>query len=169
MRDRRERDGGAELMPVLTTSSMTPEFYDDWMAKLITSYAQDHVDAGNWTPAEAVARAQADSKQLLPHGVNTADHLLLAAHNESGETVGTVWIAVVRPDAQGAWIYDIEVIEGFRGSGYGRALLAAAEEAAKEAGATALGLNVFGSNTTARALYESSGYEITTLQMRKTL
>ena len=38
--------------------------------------------------------------------------------------------------------------------------------AAARLGAIALGLNVAGSNTAARALYESLGYEITALQMR---
>jgi ribosomal protein S18 acetylase RimI-like enzyme len=156
-------------MPELTTRKMTPAFYDEWMSALITSYAQDHVGAGNWTADQAVARAQADTEKLLPNGVDTENQLLLTAHNESGEAVGVAWIGLVRPDEQGAWIYDIEVLEGFRGSGYGRALLAAAESAAKEKGATTLGLNVFGPNLPARSLYESSGYEVTTLQMRKAL
>ncbi|HTW21610.1 MAG TPA: GNAT family N-acetyltransferase [Mycobacteriales bacterium] len=148
---------------------MTAEFYESWMARLTESYAQHHVEAGNWSADEAVARARAETVKLLPDGVNSANHLLLTAQNESGETVGLVWIGLVRPDQQGAWIYDIEVFEGFRGSGYGRALLAAAEDAARDAGARTLGLNVFGPNTTARALYESSGYDTTSLQMRKQL
>jgi GNAT superfamily N-acetyltransferase len=162
-------DVGVELLQELTTTPMTPEFFDGWMSKLVESYAQDHVDAGNWTADEAVARAKADANKLLPDGVNTANHLLLTAQNQYGETVGLVWIGLIRPDQPGAWIYDIEVLEGLRGSGYGRALLAAAEQAAKEAGAQTLGLNVFGPNAAARALYETSGYDITTLQMRKRL
>jgi ribosomal protein S18 acetylase RimI-like enzyme len=150
-------------------SPMTREFYDSWISALATSYAQDHVAAGNWSAEEAATRAQENTESLLPDGLDTANHLLLTAQNESGETVGLVWIGLVRPHQQGALIYDIEVFEGFRGAGYGRALLAAAEKAAKQAGATTLGLNVFGPNATARALYESSGYEVTTLQMLKTL
>jgi ribosomal protein S18 acetylase RimI-like enzyme len=38
-----------------------------------------------------------------------------------------------------------------------------------EHGAEEIGLNVFGQNTVARSLYESSGYEISSLQMRKWL
>ena len=47
--------------------------------------------------------------------------------------------------------------------------MALAEEAARAAGATALGLNVHGHNTVARNLYESMGYQTTALQMRKLL
>jgi ribosomal protein S18 acetylase RimI-like enzyme len=34
-------------------------------------------------------------------------------------------------------------------------------------GMTSLGLNVFGQNTVARGLYESLGYDVTALQMKK--
>jgi ribosomal protein S18 acetylase RimI-like enzyme len=44
-----------------------------------------------------------------------------------------------------------------------------AEEQAHGAGATEIGLNVFGYNAVARGLYESLGYETTSLQMRKEL
>lgn len=156
-------------MADVTLKPMTPEFFDPWMADLMAGYAQDHVQAGNWTAEEAQARVEAETRELVPEGVETKDQLFFTAHNDSDETVGALWIAVRRPDQQGAWIYEIEVFQSHRGAGYGRALLAAAETATKEAGATTLGLNVFGPNATARALYESSGYEITTMQMRKTL
>ncbi|MGH3260272.1 MAG: GNAT family N-acetyltransferase [Streptosporangiaceae bacterium] len=66
-------------------------------------------------------------------------------------------------------MYDIEVNEEHRGQGYGRALLQAAEQEAARGGSQAIGLNVFGTNTVARRLYESAGYEITAMNMRKRL
>jgi ribosomal protein S18 acetylase RimI-like enzyme len=42
-----------------------------------------------------------------------------------------------------------------------------AEDEARARGMTSLGLNVHGQNTVARSLYESLGYEITALQMKK--
>ena len=44
-----------------------------------------------------------------------------------------------------------------------------AEEAARNHGATELGLNVFGHNAVARSLYESMGYQTTAVNMRKSL
>jgi ribosomal protein S18 acetylase RimI-like enzyme len=45
--------------------------------------------------------------------------------------------------------------------------LQAAEREAQRHGADAIGLNVFGGNDAARRLYESSGYQVTSIQMRK--
>lgn len=56
-----------------------------------------------------------------------------------------------------------------RGGGYGRALLAAAEEELRHRGAPAVGLNVVGHNEVALRLYASSGYRVTSPQMLKEL
>jgi ribosomal protein S18 acetylase RimI-like enzyme len=44
-----------------------------------------------------------------------------------------------------------------------------AEDQARAAGASQIGLNVFGHNTVARHLYEALGYETTAVLMRKDL
>jgi ribosomal protein S18 acetylase RimI-like enzyme len=80
-----------------------------------------------------------------------------------------VWAGRAPRQRPGWWIYDLEVVPGQRGRGYGRALPAAAEHAVEGRGAETLRLNVFGGNPTAQRLYESAGYEITSLQMRKRL
>jgi ribosomal protein S18 acetylase RimI-like enzyme len=67
------------------------------------------------------------------------------------------------------WLYDINVHPEVRGRGYGSGLLRAVEELAARHGADRLGLNVFGSNPTAIALYERGGYTVTTQQMSKRL
>ncbi len=79
------------------------------------------------------------------------------------------WVALSEPPRPGAWIYAIEVDAAVRGKGYGRALLAALEDRVREHGVATIGLNVFGENHVARRLYESAGYETTSLQMRKTV
>jgi hypothetical protein len=61
------------------------------------------------------------------------------------------------------------VAAGHRGRGLGRALLAAGETAARDRGAHALELNVFGANPAAVDLYRTSGYHVTIQQMRKDL
>jgi ribosomal protein S18 acetylase RimI-like enzyme len=42
-----------------------------------------------------------------------------------------------------------------------------AEDEARARGMTSLGLNVHGHNVVARSLYESLGYDVTAMQMKK--
>jgi len=51
--------------------------------------------------------------------------------------------------------------------GFGRQLLAALETEIAGHGCTTIGLNVFADNGIARQLYESAGYEVTSMHMRK--
>jgi GNAT superfamily N-acetyltransferase len=98
--------------------------------------------------------------------VATPGVLLLVAENAGAGAVGAAWVAL---DRVTAWLVEIDIHPEHRGKGYGRALLAAVERESARRGATALGLNVFGPNAAARRLYETSGYQITALQMRKEL
>jgi ribosomal protein S18 acetylase RimI-like enzyme len=149
---------------------MTEPEFTAFRAELIGSYAGDKVQAGEWAPEEAGPRAAREVDDLLPGGVATPGMLVLAAQTAAGAVVGSVWVALRSENAAGsAWIYDIEVRPQWRGQGYGRVLLAAAEREAARHGAQVIALNVFGANTVARGLYEASGYEITALQMRKQL
>jgi ribosomal protein S18 acetylase RimI-like enzyme len=147
---------------------MTAGEFVAFRAEMIREYASEQVRAGSWgEEAEELAAKQTDD--LLPDGAETPGMLVLAAENAAGAVVGRVWVALRWPGKIGAWICQIEVVAEQRGKGYGRALLRAAEEATAAEGVEAIGLNVFGENTVARSLYASSGYEITSLQMRKQL
>ncbi len=72
----------------------------------------------------------------------------------------------LRPNGTSAWVFDIRVDDAQRGKGLGRALMEAMHAAARDLGATSVGLNVFGHNTAAVRLYESLGYRVTAQQMR---
>ena len=148
---------------------MTAAEFAAYRARLIPSYAAEHVEAGDWDPDRAEELSARAIDDLLPAGPQTAGMLMLMAENGEGEQVGNVWIALDRPRPGAAWIYYIEVSPGQRGKGYGRTLLNAAEEAAAQHGITAMGLNVFGSNAVARKLYESNGYQVASLVMQKPL
>lgn len=158
-------------MTALTLRPMTDAEYAAWQIVLARDYAAEKVEAGQWPAEGAVERAQEENAALLPEGRSTRGMLLRTAVVPTGEAVGRVWIGLDHPrGAQGvAFLYDIEVHAERRGTGLGRALLDAAEGAARAAGATALELNVFGSNGTARALYDSAGYAVMAQQMRKPL
>jgi ribosomal protein S18 acetylase RimI-like enzyme len=150
---------------------MTPAEFDEWQAAIAEEYAEEQVAAGRWQRAGAVQRARDEDAQLLPQGLETARMLLLRGVDVDGEPVGRAWVGLDHPRGAPdvAFLYDIEVIENRRGSGLGRALLEAVEDATREAGAAALELNVFGRNHTAISLYSSSGYDVVTQQMRKSL
>jgi GNAT superfamily N-acetyltransferase len=94
---------------------------------------------------------------------------LLRILDADGRPVGVLWVAPHPRRPAAGWVYDIEVDEDRRGQGFGRAAMLAAEDVARSEGWTAIGLNVFGRNARARALYESLGYTVDSLQMTKVL
>lgn len=157
-------------MTDVTLRKMTGLEFDLFRTKLITEYAAANVLAGRWSAEEAAEKSAAQTEELLPQGVHSPRVLLMIAVDSNGEKIGHVWVGLDRQGtAGGAWIYDIEVAENHRGKGYGRAILHAAEEETLKNGVNSIGLNVFGTHTVARKLYESAGYEITTQQMQKSL
>lgn len=94
----------------------------------------------------------------------------MAAENEAGEIVGNAWVGPdPRQSAGAAWLYDINVFPAFRRRGYGSAILAAAEALTAREGWTSLGLNVFGGNEGAIALYRRNGYDVSSISMHKSV
>ncbi|MFZ2272319.1 GNAT family N-acetyltransferase [Corynebacterium variabile] len=89
---------------------------------------------------------------------------------DDGEEVGGLWFG---PDSSGDsaawWVWYVEVNRELRGRGLGRAAMQEAECIAGDYGATKIGLNVMGSNHTARSLYESLGYRPVSISMTKAL
>lgn len=89
---------------------------------------------------------------------------------EDDRRVGHLWIGPPTDGTPGlAWVYYVEVDESLRGRGLGRAAMVLAEKDAAAHGATELGLNVFGYNTTARSLYTSLGFTEVAVIMRKAI
>jgi RimJ/RimL family protein N-acetyltransferase len=151
---------------------MTEEDFASYFRRAVPEYAQEHVAAGNWSPAEAQQRAEKEFRDLLPQGVASPDqHLftILGAGDDGEETkVGMVWFAVdpKRPRPF-AWVYDFLVQPEYRRRGYGRAAFLALEDQVRALGLARIELHVFGHNLPARAVYESLGYEVTNLILAK--
>ena len=81
-----------------------------------------------------------------------------------------IWIrADLQSPIKSGFIFEIYVDEKFRGKGYGKQAMSLIEEKARELGLTSLGLHVFAVNNVARNLYESVGYEVSSLNMTKKL
>ena len=153
-------------MTELVVRAMTATEFAAYRRSSTLEYAAAHVKAGDWAPDEALELAERETDELLPDGVDTPGTALLVGESD-GEVIGMVWVGPAPQSRPGWWLYDIEVVAEARGRGYGRALLAAAEQAVRDRGGDTLGLNVFGDNEVARTLYESAGYHVTATQMRK--
>jgi ribosomal protein S18 acetylase RimI-like enzyme len=153
---------------VVELRPMTPQEYDRWRGPAVVDYARAWVDSGILTADEATKRAEAQFAELLPDGLETARHDFLMAVDDE-QDVGMLWVHFDESSEQRAFIYDIEVWEQLRRQGYGRAIITALVERARQRGARSIGLNVFGSNPGAKALYEQLGFEVTATQMKLTL
>ena len=159
-------------MPELRMRPMTVQEFAEWREPQILEYAAEMARNAGRTTDELMDRSEKEFYELLPQGVDTPGHRILVADDvTTGERIGWLWIAERDSDSGGkvAWIYDIVVDEALRGKGYGRALMAQAEIQAKEMGLGRIALNVFGDNSVARSLYETSGYRETARQMAKDL
>jgi ribosomal protein S18 acetylase RimI-like enzyme len=147
---------------------------DDELAKFVEQqekgYARQMTEFGGMPEADALAKARADMERLWPAGrPGDGQHLFMA--EVEGEVVGHLWLALQSPSSQSGqgWVYDVEVEPSHRGRGYGRELMLAAFDRARQLGCTSLGLNVFGGNDIAIKLYQSLGFRTGSMQMTKTL
>jgi ribosomal protein S18 acetylase RimI-like enzyme len=159
---------------MITLQPMTPAEYEPWLSAEIQAYADEKVQAGNWTVAEALERSAEEHRKLLPRGLDTPDNWLYmimpnSAPGAEPAAVGVLWLAVPPWKPPQAFVYDFLIYEPYRRRGYARQALLALEEKVRALGLDTIGLHVFGHNHAARALYEKAGYEITNINMAKKL
>lgn len=154
-----------------------------FIAALEERYAQQKVEFGLLDPEQAGEQARAEVASFFPGGRPMESHAIFqvradsaassagdsAGESPAGPALGSVWVAPHRVEAGLAFIYDIVVAESARGQGLGRALLRVSVDWATSGGFTAIGLHVFGGNTGAIRLYESEGFTVTDVLMRRSL
>lgn len=149
---------------VVVLQPMDEEGYAAWEADELEGYAQERAKAG-----ETIERAREVSREqhaeLLPDGLATEHHHFFVGRVD-GDTVGTLWIGTERPMT---FVYDVVVDPGHRRRGYGAGLMRAGALWSQQRGAHAIGLNVFGHNHGARALYDRLGYHVTETYVGKVL
>ncbi|WFE24622.1 GNAT family N-acetyltransferase [Solwaraspora sp. WMMD937] len=151
---------------------MTQSEYDVRIPALVAGYAGDLLRSGRATTETALTESRRQHAELVPDGLATERMLFLVVRQtgtDDARPVGWIWVGLPDPaePERPAWIYNIEVDTAHRGTGYGRAILAAVEPVLAARGVTRLGLNVFGDNLAARRLYESTGFTVTAQQMVK--
>jgi ribosomal protein S18 acetylase RimI-like enzyme len=140
--------------------------YADFAKRHVVDYALQLVRAGETSEAESQAVARERLRALLADDLRGAGHLFFVARSAIVKPrIGWVWISPA-PEFIGSnrgrarWLSQLTVEEAVRGRGWGRALLNATERHLAEIGVEQLWLRVFDWNTSARALYDSQGYEL---------
>lgn len=124
------------------------------LVALLDHYASDPM--GGSTPLSAQTRAE-----LIPRLREQPGYVAFLAYSE-GQAVGLIncfqgfSTFAARPLLN---IHDVAVHEKHRGAGVGRALLAAAETAARARGCCKITLEVLSNNTPAIAAYDRAGFE----------
>ena len=89
--------------------------------------------------------------------------IFLLWHNEETR-VGLIWLCNRAPfwrfEKQHVWVYNLHIIEDFRGQGLARQLMLKAEKWCLDQGLDSIALHALEDNTAVRNLYESLDYKL---------
>jgi GNAT superfamily N-acetyltransferase len=157
------------MTPTVTLRPMTAQEYDAYRQRVIPEYVSDLQRARGMTPEAAHDFATATFAPTLDEAAAGDRSWLFRVLVDDGDAAGWLWLGPDPSRADGAFIYDLIIDERRQGEGLGRAAMLAAEEFARTAGLTRLGLNVFGWNHRAENLYRSLGYALDSTTMSKSL
>jgi len=146
---------------------MPPVRLPAWIAEQTQAYLESRMLAGE-SREVAEERASKSRVENFPHDQPLDTHLVYDVWSDD-TVVGHLWLGPFPAGSTEWWVFDIEIAELHRRHGYARSALELGQAAAKQRGATAIGLNVFGYNTGAKELYDSLGYTVTATQMKKPL
>lgn len=139
-----------------------------WIEESKSEYRADRVRSGE-TLEQATDNAEQSFTAYFAAGEPAPHHHVFDVM-ERDERVGSLWIGPQSlVNTTDWWVWDIAIDEPHRGRGLGRAAMLLAEQEVAAFGGTVLGLNVFGFNTAGRRLYESLGYETSSIRMQKVL
>ncbi|MGH9269820.1 MAG: GNAT family N-acetyltransferase [Ilumatobacteraceae bacterium] len=134
----------------------------------MTSLIADLTAAGH-EAREAATMADRQVTATFANGRPPCEHDVCHVVRDDCE-VGHVWYGPDPAGAEGAWwLYDLEVDDGHRGKGIGTDAVALVEDRVRHLGGTSIALRLFDHNSTARHVYERSGYYPVSTLMRKVL
>jgi ribosomal protein S18 acetylase RimI-like enzyme len=151
--------------------AFTEADFHAWLLAAIPSFALANVEDGRWTLAESIGKSQEAHAALLPQGLRTPGQFFVHLHDAAtGDRVGILWWAEAdKGGSPEAYVYNVTIEDAARRRGFARAAFLELERIAREHGMRQVGLHVFGHNHGARRLYESLGFEPTSLTLRKIL
>jgi GNAT superfamily N-acetyltransferase len=139
----------------------------EWLPVAMAHYEQARIEAGD-TPEGAAAARRASEERFFPDGRIVAGQLLHTIRL-GDEDAGWLWLGPWDDTGTVWWVWDLMVHPGFRRRGVARRAMEAAEQVAREHGASSLMLNVFAFNEGAIALYQALGYHAASIHMAKSL
>ena len=155
-------------MTVTLQRILTSDF-PTWIDQSCAEYVGDLLAQGR-SHEEARRIAVESMARSFPDGTQSPGNEVFHVINEADEAVGYLWIGQdVTTDPGAWWVWDVLINADQRGQDYGRTAMLLGEEYARTQGAHSLGLSVFGFNTAAKKLYDSLGYETTSVKMLKKL
>jgi ribosomal protein S18 acetylase RimI-like enzyme len=155
-------------MPVIRP--LTKAEYVAWLSQAVSVYAEQRAASGAWPQDAALQLSQKEHETLLPQGQDTSDNFFFAVLGTTGEQVGTIWFAARdRAKARVAFLYHVLVWPEHQRQGHAFRALQALEVEIKRLGLSGIALQVFGHNTVAQALYSKLGYEVTNINLFKSV
>ena len=156
---------------MILLQSMTEADFAEYKLFVVEDYAQDLARNYRMPIEEARQNSARQTDALLSQGLATARHFLfnvVSSEDQLEQRIGYLWINVDE-EKKSCFIFDIYLLEAFRGRGYGRKTLELLEIKMLEKNIQRIGLHVFAHNTHARELYSKMGYEVTGYNMQKWL
>ena len=150
---------------------MTDVEFAIYLAKAIPEFAQDKIDAGQWSADEALELSRTGYAEQLPQGLATPDNVFFTVREAATHAdIGMLWFAVQARDGQRiAYVYDVYIHAEHQGKGHATRAFALLDAESRQLGLTGVALHVFGHNSGAQALYRKLGYQITNINMFKPL
>lgn len=125
-----------------------------------------------WLSRDATDSFAATGCQQAAAAIGASGHAVLIASGSAGERLGFVHACLDQSAFTGETVGYVSVVAvsaDAAGTGVGRRLLTAAEDWARQQGCRLMTLEVFGSNTVARATYARLGYQEQTLKLARQL
>jgi ribosomal protein S18 acetylase RimI-like enzyme len=130
-----------------------------------------HADLEKVPPVRPFGDSWARRREQYHGWLNSGDGVLLVAESDDGKPVGYLMLTIGAGPAtwevggKAAEVETVAVLASERSGGVGKALMDAAVEEAKSAGAAAIGVGVVHSNAAAIRFYERAGFRPFYLQM----
>jgi ribosomal protein S18 acetylase RimI-like enzyme len=145
--------------------------YAAYLDYFIPDYAAEVAATYGLSAEDALARVRREIAADLPDGIRTRGHSLFCLVDPAGDpdaVVGYLWI---KPDAaqRSAFINDFEILPAHRGKGLGKQAMAALAADLRRQGFEQIKLRVAQDNARARHVYEAAGFQVTGINMSKSL
>lgn len=155
---------------MIQLTRMTQKDFDAYLEMALPHLADELATARDVGAEEGKRLASESFRSLFPEWrVDSPDQFVFNVIDDQSR-VGFLHFGIKRDRPEPyVYIWDISIDAKFRGKGYGKQVMLAAESKAVELGLKKIRLNVFGHNTPAVHLYERIGYQPESIAMEKSV